>query len=115
MEPAFMNLLGDIPTTWDETKVLEAKVSDYIITARKKGDDWYIGGMTDWTAREFNLRLDFLDDGLYEATLCTDGINADNYPSDYVIKQFSFYKKVPINIKMAAGGGFVLKLSKKKN
>jgi alpha-glucosidase len=115
MEPAFMNLLGDIPTTWDETKILEAKVSDYIITARKKGEDWYIGGMTDWTAREFNLRLEFLDDGMYEATLCTDGVNAENYPSDYIIKQSSFDKKVPINIKMAAGGGFVLKLSKKKN
>src|SRR4029079_2702031 len=55
LEPEFMNLLGSIPTTWDETKILEAKVSDYIITARKKDNDWYIGGMTDWTAREFIL------------------------------------------------------------
>ena len=115
MEPAFMQLLGDIPTTWDETKILEAKVSDYIITARKKGEDWYIGGMTDWTAREFNLPLNFLADGMYDATLCSDGINADNYPSDYIIKQFSFDKSGNFNIKMAQGGGFVLKLSKKKN
>jgi len=115
MEPAFMNLLGDIPTTWDETKIVAAKVSDYIITARKKGDDWYIGGMTDWTARDMNLSMDFLDAGLYDATLCTDGLNADNYPSDYIIKQFSIQGRTMLNIKMAPGGGFVLKLSKKKN
>ncbi len=115
MEPAFMKLLGGIPTTWDETKVLDAKVSDYIITARKKGTDWYIGGMTDWTARGFNLPLDFLDDGMYEATFCTDGINADNYPSDYIIKQFLVDKFGNLPVKMAQGGGFVLKLSKRKN
>ena len=110
-----MKLLGEIPTTWDETIILEVKVSGYIITARKKDDDWFIGGMTDWTAREFNLSLDFLNDGMYEATLCTDGIDADNYPSDYIIKQFLVDKFGNLPVKMVQGGGFVLKLSKKKN
>jgi alpha-glucosidase len=113
MEPAFMKLLGEIPTTWDETIVLEAKVSDYIITARKSGDDWYIGGMTDWTAREFTLPLSFLGPGIYEATLCADGINAETYPSDYIIKKFSSKPNSTFQVKMASGGGFVLKLSKK--
>lgn len=113
MEPQFMQLLGSISTTWDETKVLEAKVSDYIITARKKGNDWYIGGMTDWTKREFNLSFDFLDAGNYEAELCTDGINAETYPSDYIIKKFTLQKGKPFTIKMASGGGFLLKLVKK--
>lgn len=111
-EPAFMKLLGDIPTTWDETIILKAKVSDYIITARKKANDWYIGGMTDWEAREFVLQLDFLEDGLYEAVICSDGINAHSYPSDYNLKTFTLENKQPVNIKMAPGGGFVLKLSK---
>ncbi len=115
LEPAFMNLLGDIPTTWDETKVLEAKISDYIITARKKGDDWYIGGMTDWTARDFNLSLDFLDDGTYEFTSCTDGVNADNYPSDYSLIKSTSNNKSIIKVHMAPGGGFVFKLVKRKN
>ena len=114
LEPQFMQLLGSIPTTWDETKVLEAKVSDYIITARKKGNDWYIGGMTDWTQREFNLSLDFLDAGLYDAELCADGINAETYPSDYIIKKFTLSKDMPYTIKLASGGGFLLKLAKKK-
>ncbi|HQW93587.1 MAG TPA: glycoside hydrolase family 97 protein, partial [Ferruginibacter sp.] len=113
MEPEFMKLLGDIPTTWDETTVLEAAVGDYIITARIKEDVWYIGGMTDCSAREFKLSFNFLDDGMYEATLCEDGINAENYPSDYKIKKFSIDNKTILDIKMAPGGGFVLKLSKK--
>jgi alpha-glucosidase len=107
-----MKLLGSIPTTWDETKILEAKVSDYIITARKKDNDWYIGGMTDWTAREFILSLDFLDEGKYDAELCTDGVNAQTYPSDYIIKKFTQEKSKPLSIKMAGGGGFLLKLVK---
>jgi alpha-glucosidase len=112
MEPQFMELLGSLPTTWDETKILEAKVSDYIITARKKGEDWYIGGMTDWTPREFKLQLDFLDNGIYEAELCTDGVNAATYPSDYFMKNFELKKDQSLKIEMAPGGGFLLKLVK---
>ena len=112
MEPQFMELLGGLPTTWDETKILEAKVSDYIITARKKGEDWYIAGMTDWTPREFKLQLDFLGDRIYKAQLCGDGVNAATYPSDYVIKNFELKKGEPLTIKMAPGGGFLLKLVK---
>jgi alpha-glucosidase len=111
-EPEFMRLLGSLPSTWDDTKILEGQVSDYIITARKKGDDWYIGGMTDWTSRKFNLYLNFLDAGSYEATLCSDGINADSYPSDYILKTSILQKENPIMIKMAPGGGFLLKLVK---
>ncbi|MCW3106684.1 MAG: alpha-glucosidase [Segetibacter sp.] len=111
-EPEFMHFLGGIPTTWDETKIIDAKVSDYIITARKKGDSWFIGGMTDWTKRQFALQLDFLDDGNYTAELCSDGVNAETYPADYIIKKFKVQKGQPLNVEMAPGGGFVLKLTK---
>ena len=107
-----MELLGALPTTWDETKILEAKVSDYIITARKKGEDWYIAGMTDWTPREFKLQLELLDNGIYKAELCTDGVNAGTYPSDYLIQTFDQERTKPLAIKMASGGGFLLKLVK---
>lgn len=113
LEPHFMNLLGGLPTTWDETKVLDAKVSKYIITARKKGDDWYIAGMTDWTSRNFSIPLDFLDGESYQATLCEDGVNADSYASDYAIKNFALHKEDGLKIKMAKGGGFLLRLTKK--
>jgi alpha-glucosidase len=111
MEPAFMELLGSVPTTWDETKVLEGRVGDYIITARRKGGDWFIGGMTDWEARSFDLRLDFLGAGNFSALLCTDGINAATYPADYRIENFTFRKNEPLRVQMAPGGGFLLRLT----
>jgi alpha-glucosidase len=113
LEPNFMEFLGSIPTTWDTTIILEAKVAHYIITARKKGDDWFIGGMTDWTTRTFNLQLSFLSGGNYEATMCEDGINADRYAADYSIKTFAVKKDDSVPVQMAPGGGFLIRLKRK--
>lgn len=113
MEPKFMELLGSIPSTWDTTIILDAKVSDYIITARRKGDEWFIGAMSDWTPRTLHASLNFLEDRIYEATVCEDGINAERYPSDYSIKTFSISNKDSVTINMAPGGGYLLKLKKK--
>src|SRR4030095_4528785 len=54
-EPEFMELLGSIPTVWDETKILDGKVGEYIVTARKKGDNWFIGSMSNWQTRDLRL------------------------------------------------------------
>jgi alpha-glucosidase len=115
LEPTFMELLGSIPATWDTTVVLDGKVGDYIITARKKGIDWFVGAMTDWTPRELTINLSFLDEGYYEATLCEDGVNADRYASDYKLTNRKFSKTDSYTIKMAPGGGFILRLQKKNN
>jgi alpha-glucosidase len=111
-EPSFMQLLGSIPTTWDETIILEAKVADYIITARRKGSDWFVAGMTDWTGRSFTLPLPFLDNGRYEAVLCRDGSNADQAPSDYWLETSLVDKVARQKLTMAPGGGFLLRLRK---
>jgi len=113
LEPAFMDLLGSIPTTWDNTMVLDAKVGDYIITARKKNNDWYIGAMNDLTAREFTVPLDFLENANYDATICEEGINADRYASDYKLYNKSLTNKDSVTVKMAPGGGYVIRLKKK--
>lgn len=113
LEPGFMELLGSVPTTWDTTVVVDGKIGDYIVTARKKGDDWFIGAMTDWTARELAIDLSFLDEGDFEAIICEDGINADRYPSDYTLTTRSIKKTDPLTIKMAPGGGYLLRLQKK--
>jgi alpha-glucosidase len=112
LEPQFMQLLGSVPTTWDETKIIEGKVGDYIITARKKGDNWFVGGMTDWSERTFDIQFNFLDDGEYEVELCVDGVNADRYAADYRIEKFSMKKGDKKNIRMAPGGGFMMRLRK---
>jgi alpha-glucosidase len=112
MEPEFMQFLGSFPTTWDETRILEAKVSDYIITARRKENDWYVAGMTDWSPRSMELNMDFIGTGKFKAILCKDGINADKYPSDYLLEELNWQTGKPLEVYMAPGGGFVLKLAK---
>ncbi|HEY4206152.1 MAG TPA: glycoside hydrolase family 97 protein [Puia sp.] len=113
-EPPFMQLLGSIPTTWDETRVLDGKVSEYILTARKKNNSWFVGGMTDWSARDMTLHLDFLDEGSYKATICKDGVNADRYAADYTLDNNIFVKKNDtLNLHLAPGGGFVIRFEKR--
>ena len=113
LEPAFMDLLGSLPTLWDETIVVDGKVGDYIITARRKGTDWYIAGMCDWKARDVKLNFDFLEEGQYNATICKDGINADRYASDYSLTYSNIIKKNDqVTIHLAPGGGFLMKLKK---
>ncbi|MEJ0103925.1 MAG: glycoside hydrolase family 97 protein [Bacteroidota bacterium] len=111
-EPAYMELLGSIPTTWDKTIVTDAKVGEFIVTARNKGHDWYVGGMTDWTTRDLDINFDFLDDNIYKATICKDGVNADHYAADYIIESWLVKKNETKRIHLAPGGGFLIKLEK---
>ncbi|WP_128547315.1 glycoside hydrolase family 97 protein [Larkinella soli] len=113
LEPRFMEFLGDFPTTYDETRVPDARLGDYILTARRKGRDWYVAGMTDWTARDLTLRLDFLSEGTYEATLCADGPNADRNPVDYQFATRAVSRTDTLPVHLAPGGGFVVRLRRK--
>jgi len=110
-EPECMEFLSKVPTIWDETKVLEAKISDYLVIARRNGTNWFIGGMTDWDTRDINLDLSFLPNGKkFNMVLYQDGINANNNAIDF--KQIKItvdnsYKKM---ITLAKGGGFAAML-----
>jgi alpha-glucosidase len=112
-EPEFMEMIGAIPTTWDETIVLDGKVGEYIVTARKRGNDWYVGGMTNWNTRSSDVDFSFLDNGEYAAQFAVDGINANRYPADYSISAKTISNKSKLTISMAKGGGFVLILKRK--
>ncbi|QHT69398.1 glycoside hydrolase family 97 protein [Rhodocytophaga rosea] len=105
-EPEFMELLGNIPTVWDETRILEGKIGEYIITLRKKGTDWYIGSLTNWTGRSLTIKLDFLDEGNYELNAAEDGVNASRYAADYQLIKKKVKKGDTLEIKLAPGGGF---------
>lgn len=111
-EPDFMELLGSLPTVWDETKILKAQFSDYIVMARRNGNDWYLAAMNDWTPYDTSISLDFLPVGNYKATLCADGINADRYPADYFIRERTVTASDNLTIRLAPGGGYVVRLIK---
>ncbi|MBF8295427.1 MAG: putative alpha-glucosidase [Bacteroidetes bacterium] len=111
-EPAIMEFLSPVPSTWDLTKVLNASISHYVTVARKKGSDWFIGSMTNWTPRDFDLRLDFLDAGMYELTEYADGVNADTYAGDYRKSSRQVKSSDIITIHLAPGGGWAGRIRK---
>lgn len=112
-EQETVDFITEIPTVWDETVVLEGAVSDYIVVARRKGEDWYVGAMTDWTARSFPLELSFLGDGKYTMKAMKDGINASRNAMDYSIDESRVSKSSRITIDMSSGGGWAAIIRKK--
>ena len=104
--------IAGIPTVWDETKALDGKVGEYIVMARRSGEDWYVGALTNWDARDLAIDLSFLPAGNYTIEYYKDGINADRAARDYkkVVEDFTPGK---INIHMAPGGGWAAKITKK--
>lgn len=102
--------IANIPTVWNETHVVDAKVSEYIAIARKHGDIWYLGGLTNWQPREMELDLSFLGDGDYKLELFKDGINADRAACDYKKEVIQVPANRKLKIKMAPGGGYAAKI-----
>jgi alpha-glucosidase len=109
-EPEAMEFLAAVPTVWDETRVLDAKIADYVIVARRSGKDWYIGAMSDWTPRELDLDLSFLPDGTFHMQSYEDGVNADRMAGDYRMKKSEVSKSTKLRIKLAPGGGWAARL-----
>ena len=91
----------------------QGEIGKYIVTARKKGNDWYVGGQSNWDERTLTLKFDFLADGDYEAIVLKDGINANHDAEDYKIEKSVINQKSEMKIHLASGGGFVIKVIKK--
>jgi Glycoside hydrolase 97. len=108
-EPEYTQFLAGIPTSFDETVVVTAELGEYIVMARRKGTEWYIGGLTNWTPRELELDLSFLPQGAYTMDLFTDGVNAHRVGIDYKRETRPLDGR-KLKVKMASGGGFALKL-----
>jgi len=101
-----------IPTTWDETKVVNAKIGEYITIARKKDNHWYLGTINDHSARELSISLDFLGDGNYFAEMYTDAADVNINPDHLKKENRVVTKKDLVSVKIAAGGGTVIHLKK---
>lgn len=116
-EPECMDFLSKVPTVFCATKVIEGKIGEYIATARCADDGtWYIGAMTNNDARNLQLPLDFLQDGVhYEVIAWSDGVNADKNGCDYKMSRYTVTSGDALNADMAAGGGFAAIIRKKIN
>lgn len=108
-EPECTEFIARIPTVWDETRILDGRMGEYILTARRKGSTWYVGSITDWTPRDLEVDLSFLG-GTHTAELYRDGANADRKASDYKRETLRIDTARPLRIRLAPGGGFALKI-----
>ena len=102
--------IAGVPTVWDETVAIDGKVGDFVVIARRKGDVWYIGGLTGWDERKVEIDLGFLGDGKWTVELFSDGVNVDRNAKDYMKSEFAAGKTLTVN--MAPGGGFAARIRK---
>jgi alpha-glucosidase len=109
-EPEAMEFLSAVPTAWDETRVLDAKISEYVVVARRKGPDWYVGAMTNWTPRDLEIDLGFLPAGNFHMETYQDGVNANRMASDYKLVKSSVKADARLKLHLAEGGGWAAHL-----
>lgn len=111
-QPGFEFIQG-IPTTWDETRVIDAKVNEFVTIARKKNGEWWVGSITNSSPREISIPLNFLEDGGYRAELYTDADDTGRDPNHLRKEIKEVTKSDVLKLKLAAGGGQALHLFKK--
>jgi alpha-glucosidase len=105
--PAGVDFLRAVPTTWDDTRVVAGEVGDFIAIARRSGDAWFVGAMTDWQPRTLDLPLDFLGEGRWQAEIWQDAYEADEYPDRLMKEKKAVSAKDRLPAAMASGGGYV--------
>ena len=105
------DFIAGVPTVWDETVVLDGKIGEYIVTARRKGDAWYVGGITGWTPRDIEVDCSFLAPGReYDTDMFIDGVNADRVARDYRRTQSKVNSGSRLKFHLAPGGGFAARI-----
>lgn len=108
--PDCTSFITSVPTTWDETKVLDAKIGEYVVIARRKGEQWFVGAICNGKEeqRTFSIKFDFLrENKVYKMTSFEDGINAGKQAMDYRKREVMMKKDDKMQIKLSKNGGWV--------
>jgi alpha-glucosidase len=108
------DFITSVPTSFDATVALDGKVGEYVALARRKGDTWFAGAMTNWTSRDLKIDFSFLGNGDYQAIVFKDGINADRDATDYKKEVIKITKDSKTDIHLAPGGGWAARIEKIK-
>ncbi len=103
-KPGF-EFIKKAPTVWDETRVLNGEPSQYITIARRHGDEWFLGSMTNWTSRDLAVPLSFLGPGKWNAQIFADGPNANQNAKDLSIQTKHVTAQDTLPLHLASGGG----------
>ena len=103
--PECADFIARIPTTFDQTVALGGEMGEWVAIARRKGNVWYIGAMTNWTPRQLKLDLSQLNISGRKAIVFADGINADRDATDWTSAELTIGQQ-PLSISLAPGGGW---------
>jgi alpha-glucosidase len=105
-----LEFLKAVPAAWDETRVLNGVPPKYVTIARRRGNEWFLGSITDWDARDIDVPLSFLGSGAYNAEIYADGPNAAAQPKDSVVEKRRVDSRTVLKLKLAPGGGSAIRL-----
>lgn len=112
--PDILKFLSEVPVSWDDTKALSGEIGEYAVVARKKGQDWFIGGLTNWDEREVEIDFSVFPKGEYSLEILRDGINANRKAEDYIFETSQVSSSDALKITMKKGGGFAIVMRKKQ-
>lgn len=106
-----LKFFDDIYTTWDDTKVLQGEVGQFITVARRKGEEWFVGSITNNEARTLPVSLDFLPEGKnYIVEIYTDGDKSVKTRTKVKVSTYRVNSKTQLNFNLKASGGVALRL-----
>ena len=111
-QPGF-DFLAAVPTWWDETRVLVGEVGELLVTARRRDQTWYLGGMAAKRARPLELPFAFLGPGRYTGKVWKDAPDSETNPNHLTIETFPAASTDTLRVRVTAGGGFVAKLRRR--
>jgi alpha-glucosidase len=107
-QPAF-EFIRHAPAAWDETRAINGVPAEYVTLARRKGKEWYLGSMTNWTPRDLDIPLAFLGPGKYRAEIFADADDADKYPKNTSIRKETVDQARHLKAHLAPGGGYAVR------
>jgi alpha-glucosidase len=107
-QPAFQ-FIKAVPTEWDSTRALNGLPGEYVTIARRHGDEWYLGSMTNWTPRHLIVPLSFLPEGRFKAEIYADALDADLEPTHLSIRTQIVQRTQSLTLDLAPGGGCAIR------
>ena len=102
--------IKQVPTTWDEVRVLNGRPMENITMARRSGKDWYVGSITNWDARTVRVQLDFLGEGKYVAEIYADASDAGTNATHTTFTKQTVDRSTVLDVKMVSGGGNAIRI-----
>ena len=107
-QPSFQ-FIKDVPTAWDETRVLNGIPGEFVTITRRHGNEWYLGSATNWTERNLRVPLTFLGGGRYKAEIYEDAPDSTEHPKNITIWQQIVRSTDTLSMPLASGGGCAIR------